>query len=97
MKRVLLQTGVGKVPSEDLESKKKQQGGGGVKSSDFIYQISCALLIKNLGNNFCYVLTNHCLYAIANQHGQEAMVWGSAGAVDDVGKLGRPLQMDNWS
>lgn len=91
MKRVLLQTGVGKVPSEDLERK------GGVKSSHFIYQISCTSLIKNLGHNFCYVLTNHCLYAIANQHGQEAMVWGSAGAVDDVGKLGRPLQMDNWS
>lgn len=45
--------------------------------------------------SFSSILTDHGLYAVAHQHRQEAMVGGSAGAVDDVGKLGRPLQMDN--
>ena len=40
-------------------------------------------------------LTNHCLNTVAHQHGQEAMVRRRPGAVDDVGKLRCPLQVDN--
>lgn len=37
-----------------------------------------------LHKTFRHNLTNHCLYTVAHQHRQEAMVGGSAGAVDDV-------------
>ena len=40
-------------------------------------------------------LTNHRLYTVAHQHGQEAVVRRRPGAVDDVGKLRCPLQVDN--
>lgn len=45
----------------------------------------------------CHSLTNHCLYTVAHQHRQEAMVGSSASAVDDVRKLRCPFQMDNRS
>ena len=50
------------------------------------------------GNSVAAVLatlTNHCLYTVAHQHRQEAMVRRRPGAVDDVGKLRGPLQVDN--
>lgn len=39
-------------------------------------------------------LTDHGLYAVAHEHWQKAMVGGCAGAVDDIRKLWRPLQVN---
>lgn len=55
------------------------------------------LALMNTQHILCLLLTDHCLYAVAHQHRQEAMVRGSASAVDDVGKLWCPFQMDNRS
>lgn len=94
MRRVQWQTGAGRVPLKDLENRNQKLTNRTpfYSSHQFVHHA-----LKRYTKSFAWTLTNHCLYTVAHQHRQEAMVRGSASAVDDVWKLGRPLQMDNRS